>query len=79
MDIKTTYFGKIITDFEDSDPRRLYYKVGTEVEFTKEEYEFGSKLVHITENYLFTIKWSDVEFYKKTVTRTEIVTKTYKL
>ncbi len=76
---KTTYFGKIITDFPDTDRRRLLYPVGKKIQFSKEEYEFGSKTIVIGHGSSLTFDWSDVDFYKKEVTRTEIVTKIYKL
>ena len=75
----TKYFGKVTTEFKDGSWEKIEWPIGQEVEFTKGEYDFGKKTKTVGHGVHLVIDWKDVDFYKKEVTRTETVTKTYKL
>lgn len=79
MKTSTKYFGKVRTEFPKESWNSIEWPVGKEVVFSHDEYGVGYKLECVGHGTTLQLDWKDVDFYKKAVTRTETVTKEYKL
>ena len=77
MNESVKYFGKVMKELGEWE--KINWPKGSEVIFSKEEYDFGTKIEPVAHGVQLELNWKDVDFYKKEVTRTETITRTYKL